>query len=279
MNKDITIYLKFIEECRRKDYTGMITHKHHIIPITMTEYYEGDNINDSKNILKISCEDHFLAHWILANCFDTGHHYFESNLRACGLLFKWAKNPEKVREAISLSRKGKYFQTQEQRNALSEKMKGNQYALGLTHSFETKELIAHKSRLAFRRRFKLPEGVYFLNDDTPKCYRFCPGCNVKIIYRNSEDAIPGEKNKRKCKSCAVHRGPRTRPNKPRKSVLDTSRIGKYDKSGANNPRAMKLKHIESGLEFDCLKDAINWSGIPYGRLKKLIGVEYLRMDK
>ena len=278
INKDISKYLEFIQECRDKDYTGMITHKHHIIPITMTEYYNGENINDANNILKISCEDHFLAHWILANCFEETHHYFESNLRACGLLFKWAKNPESVREAISISRKGKCFKTPQQLIEQSIRMKGNKNALGLKHSYETKKLIAHESRLSFRKRYILPEGVYYFDDISPKCYRSCTECDNTIIYVSAESAKNSEIRKSKCPSCAA-KGVRRISNKPRKKILDTSKIGKYNKSGSNNPRSMRLYHVFSGLEFGCMVEAIKWSGIPYGRFKKLIGIEYIKVDK
>jgi hypothetical protein len=57
------IYLDFIEECKMKDCSNLLTHRHHIRP----KFMGGDNSDD--NLIILSVEDHFMAHKILAeNC-------------------------------------------------------------------------------------------------------------------------------------------------------------------------------------------------------------------
>ena len=115
MKHNLTKYNEFINQCRLKDYSDMITHKHHIKPLSQ----RGKDIDE--NIIILSCQDHYQAHWILAHCYPKDHHYRRSNLRACGLLFEWANNPEECRRAISESRKG-ILHTEEHKKKISQSL-------------------------------------------------------------------------------------------------------------------------------------------------------------
>lgn len=57
-------YEDFLIECSQKDYGELITQKHHILPKNML------GTNNKSNLIVLSCEDHYSAHIILANCFD-----------------------------------------------------------------------------------------------------------------------------------------------------------------------------------------------------------------
>jgi hypothetical protein len=49
-------YLEFVEFCRQKDYSGLLTQSHHIIPKSQG----GDDLPE--NLVKLSAYDHFWAH-------------------------------------------------------------------------------------------------------------------------------------------------------------------------------------------------------------------------
>lgn len=196
---DLSPYFEFIENCKLQNYDGMITHKHHIIPISMSELI--DNVHDEHNLIIISCQDHFKAHWILSECFPVDHIYHVSNLRACGLLFEWAENPELTRQRISDSRKGKNYKTPAQRQAHSNFMKGNKFRLGISHTESTRQLISIKNKELAQQRFPKCTEVYPV-DNSEQFYRYCPLCNKKIINKNYNYARLGHINQSKCKKCA-----------------------------------------------------------------------------
>lgn len=134
---DFKQYSDFLTECLNKDYNNCPTHKHHILPKSMN----GSNV--SYNLIVLNYEDHFIAHLILANCFESGTPEYKSNLYACKLITSYIKKymniknyevPEKYSEFWSLSD-----------TLFKDFGKGrNNYFYGKTHSEETIKIIKEK---------------------------------------------------------------------------------------------------------------------------------------
>jgi hypothetical protein len=88
------VYLDFIEECKIKKYDNLAIHKHHIIPKFM------GGTNESDNLIKLSVEDHLLAHKILAeNCDE---HYKRNAWDSVTILKKgWGKHADFIMLELS----------------------------------------------------------------------------------------------------------------------------------------------------------------------------------
>jgi hypothetical protein len=94
-------YFEFIDECKKKIPEKY--HKHHIIP----KYMGGSNEED--NLIKLSYEDHYAAHIILAECFEAGSYHYNRNIWSALKLIGW-KNDESLSDKLSLARKGKTYE-------------------------------------------------------------------------------------------------------------------------------------------------------------------------
>lgn len=92
-------YKCFINSCKLKEYEGIKTHKHHIIP----KHFDGNN--NYNNLVKLSIEDHIQAHLLLALCFPAGSKERLSNLRSAKLLSKNNLSNE-LKEEIRENSKG-----------------------------------------------------------------------------------------------------------------------------------------------------------------------------
>jgi hypothetical protein len=97
-------YFEFIESCRLKEPSNV--HKHHIIP----RYMGG--MDDPKNLIKLSYEDHFTAHILLAESFKEGSDDYNRNIWSASRLMKWVEDSSKfdIAEKLSKIRKGKTYE-------------------------------------------------------------------------------------------------------------------------------------------------------------------------
>lgn len=76
-------YKEFLEECKTKKYdSDTIRHLHRTVPKCL-----GGN-NKKENLIKLSVEDHIIAHILLSQCFDENSYECVSNLRSARLLNK-----------------------------------------------------------------------------------------------------------------------------------------------------------------------------------------------
>jgi len=78
-------YSAFLDKCSNKDYEGMLTQKHHILPKKM------GGSNKKSNIVVLSLEDHYNAHVILSKSFKEGTFEYSSNASAAGIVYGSAK--------------------------------------------------------------------------------------------------------------------------------------------------------------------------------------------
>lgn len=169
-------YKKFLEECVGKDYSGMGTHKHHILPTFM------QGSNKKANLIVLSYKDHIEAHLILGESFPKGSKENWGNIASTTKIFSYAKFvykkiygieidiniedtlwPESrinVTEYLSNAAKERWKNpefrkvildsfTSERRTFLSERMQGeNNHMFGNTHTSEARKKIseAHKGK-------------------------------------------------------------------------------------------------------------------------------------
>ncbi len=288
LNKyDLSKYFNFIELCKNKNYTGNITHKHHIIPRHMKNILKEFNFNCPENLIDLSCEDHFEAHWILTHCFPENRGFYKANLNSCCLLFEWSRDPEKCRNVISKFRKGKCFRKKEELKIHSERMKGNKFRLGIPHSPEIKQKISEKSKISNRKRWPIPEGIFLCNADIngklKKCYRICT-CGTKIYYSNLETARRGLKIRSVCQTCTF-KG-RIFSEDHKNALLESYKTRKYtkpdfkDRTGKNNSNAKKVRIISENKIFDTMKECREYLNITYTilktRLRKKLDLEYVK---
>lgn len=112
-------YREFIELCKTKEYAvDDVLHSHHIIPKCL-----GGKDEDA-NLVKLSVEDHKLAHKLLAECFTQNSYEQIANLMSYNLLNRSIKSKEEL-------------------NKHSEIYKGeNNPFYGKNHSDESKKLIS-----------------------------------------------------------------------------------------------------------------------------------------
>ena len=69
-------YLEFIDNCRNKNYDNLLTHRHHILPKFM------DGVDEQENYVKLSIEDHYKAHKLLAELSTNVNHIIGNKLSA-----------------------------------------------------------------------------------------------------------------------------------------------------------------------------------------------------
>ena len=123
-------YQEFINNCRNKDYSNLLTQKHHITPVSVCLKlgWTEQQINDPSNLIDLSLHDHFWAHV---------YYYQETGL--CGsapsfILISYNAKSQWTEEEfnevlilsynlISISQTGKTI-TEEQRQKISMSLKG-----------------------------------------------------------------------------------------------------------------------------------------------------------
>jgi hypothetical protein len=77
-------YKAFIEECKRKEYSGeLVLHLHHILPKHLET-----GLPDKVNTTYLSVDDHIKAHLLLAECFTESSYERLANIRSAKLLSK-----------------------------------------------------------------------------------------------------------------------------------------------------------------------------------------------
>lgn len=80
---NLETYYDFISKCYLKTVDSVcLYHTHHILPKCM------GGVDSDCNLIKLSPEDHYNAHLILANCFPDGHKFRAKNLSACRIICK-----------------------------------------------------------------------------------------------------------------------------------------------------------------------------------------------
>ena len=82
-------YFEFIDGCKKEIPEKY--HKHHIIP----KYMGGSNEED--NLIKLSYENHYAAHIILAECFETGSYHYNRNIWSALRLIGWKNEKQFAR--------------------------------------------------------------------------------------------------------------------------------------------------------------------------------------
>lgn len=187
-------YLKFIEEVRVKAYSSnIIIHKHHIRPRRMG----GKDIED--NLIKISKEDHCLAHDILAECYGKGTMEWCMNKASANLIlniidvngqnnpFYGKKHSEESRNKMGRSGSQNYMFGKTH----SEEVKKNisDFRRGRKHSEETKKKISENNERALlgKKHSEISKKLMSevkIGENNPM---WGNGCSIKFIDLNGNE--------------------------------------------------------------------------------------------
>lgn len=108
-NVDLSKYNDFLIECSKKDYSNIGTHEHHILPKFM------GGSDDMENLIKLSYQDHFDAHMILANCFPEDSKEYKGNIFSAHYVNNWIDSPIDLREKISQIQSGRILSEETRR--------------------------------------------------------------------------------------------------------------------------------------------------------------------
>ena len=124
----ILIYQNFIKECKTKIYdSGLVLHKHHIIPKCMWNDGFGD-VDGKDNIVMLSVEDHGKAHFLCGNAYDSNTYEHVSNMRSSRIL-----NSKSIRDVDSMK-------------TIRESYMGEKNPFyGKSHSDETRKKLSEKT--------------------------------------------------------------------------------------------------------------------------------------
>lgn len=260
---DLTNYNNFLNECLNKDYSNLKTHKHHMLP----KFMGGDN--SVNNILKISIEDHYIAHVILAECFDIETHQYTGNILGA----------EKILNDIN-----KYMNIDRIHPPIKLAMSKETIRKMRDSKIKTGSII-------------LKDGKYTFSDEVLKNMSkagkkgYAEGTRINTFKNKSEFLLkrmaetrrkPGEfkhSEESKRKTSQSMKGINAGANNPMygKIFTDEERKqrslrmkGKYN--GGKNNRAKKTKCNTTGMIFDCAKDVARYYSITYdvmfGMMKK-----------
>lgn len=132
--KALKKYEIFLEDCSKRDYVGMITQNHHILPKKM------GGSNKKSNIIRLSLEDHYNAHVILSKCFKEGTFEYSSNASAAGIVYGSAKSMLKKYYGKELSSYEFWERATLEVKILTSGV--NNHFYGRKHTPESKELIS-----------------------------------------------------------------------------------------------------------------------------------------
>lgn len=227
----LKLYNEFLIECSQKDYTGVPTHKHHILPKKM------GGTNRKINLIKLSYQDHYDAHLILSNCFEIGSFPFLVNKYALNFIKDWIDDPEKAFN-IMLNNKLRQY---------ANNRKGKEpWNKGKSHSTETKEKISIKRK----GRFVGEKNPFFGKRHTAE--------TREILSKT-------HKGKKLTKD-SIDKRTLTRQNNGRSWFTQDS----IDLMVKNNSVAKTVKHIETGMVFLSISRAGRFFGLKQWKMNKAI---------
>lgn len=253
-NTNLNEYIIFLNECLKKDYSGQKINKHHILP----RFMGGDN--SIENLIKLSREDHYIAHILLAHCFDKATHEYTGNILGAHKILSYlnddldimrmhpsikdAMSKETVRRMIAakletgsiIFKDGKYTFSDEVRKKMSDVNK--------------KALEEGRSVSIFQTR---PD--YFIK-------------RLKETRRKVGEFKHAEESKKKTSMSCKGKNSGDKNGMFGKKLTEEQKIqiskklkGKY--IGGKNNQAKKTKCNTTGMIFDCAKDAAKYFNLTY----------------
>jgi hypothetical protein len=227
-------YLAFLKSCEIKKYNDtLVTHNHHVFPISI--------YGKNKTTVKLSVEDHIIAHLLLAECFEEGSSERSKNLKSARLLNKKSVKDKKTLDKISEGYKG-----------------DNNPFYGKKHTVETIKKIANIN--SKRTKGKTYEDLY---GDRAKDERMKRSKGAEIVYQK----VDRDERDRRCKtrsdrlkklgSWIGEKNPMKNP-KVAKKVADKQ-------TGKNHHSAKSVQQYSlSGnliAEFDTIQEAYEKTGV------------------
>lgn len=214
-------YISFIDKCRKNDYSNTPTHNHHIIP----KFMQGTNENC--NLITLSYDDHKLAHVILAECFDPKSAEYRGNICAAHFIQNWLEynDDDLTCKMLHILKTRKVRPESISKMLETKKRNGNWYAT------EETKLKMSNTRKGTRLGIENPMYGKLVSIDTRnKISSKIGGMNNGMFgKKHTEESL---------------------------NLMRTKLAGK--RMGGKNPKAKKIKHSESLIEFDCIKSAMDY---------------------
>lgn len=206
----LKIYNQIIERAKkekRKKYNGVYYESHHIIPKCLGGEGTTKQWRNHPNIILLTAREHFLCHWLLHNTYPNVNQLAMSFWLMCSLKNKKQKRyvpssriieysrikmsetkkgrigfwkgknlSEETKEKIRQTKNGVKVHSEENKQKLSERSKGNTNRLGIKHTQNTKNKISesNKTRYLLNPEIKILQRKK-MKDKTQKKVK-CPYC-------------------------------------------------------------------------------------------------------
>ena len=262
-NTNLNEYIIFLNECLKKDYSGQKINKHHILP----RFMGGDN--SIENIIKLSREDHYIAHILLAHCFDKETHEYTGNILGAHKILNYLNNDlnimrmhSSIKDAMSKETVQRMIAAKLETGSII--LKDGKY----TFSDEVRKKMSDANRKA------LEEGRSVSIFQTRPDYFIK---RLKETRRKVGEFNHTEESKRKTSESMKGKNSGDKNGmfgkkltEEQKNQISEKLKGKF--SGGKNNRAKKTRCNSSGMIFDCAKDAAKYYNLTYdvllGKLKK-----------
>lgn len=254
---DLTTYNNFLNECLSKDYSNFKCHKHHILP----KFMGGSNSED--NLIRISREDHYIAHIILADCFNVTTHEYTGNILGAHKILKCMndniiieRNHPSIKQIMSKETIQKMIDSKLKSGSII--IKNGKY----TFSDDVKKKMSEANKNAIKegRRvniFQQPT-EYFIQ--RVKETRRKPG-----EFKHTEESKRKTSKAMKGKNIGSANGMYGKKVSEEQCKKISDRMKESTKGGKNN-MAKRTKCNTTGLIFECAKDASKYFNITYDQL-------------
>lgn len=262
-NTNLNEYIIFLNECLKKDYSGQKINKHHILP----RFMGGDN--SIENLIKLSREDHYIAHILLAHCFDKETHEYTGNILGAHKILNYLNNDLNIARMHSSIKDAMSKETVQRMIAakletVSIILKDGKY----TFSDEVRKKMSDANKKA------LEEGRSVSIFQTRPDYFIK---RLKETRRKVGEFNHTEESKRKTSESMKGKNSGDKNGmfgkkltEEQKNQISEKLKGKF--SGGKNNRAKRTRCNSSGMIFDCAKDAAKYYNLTYdvllGKLKK-----------
>lgn len=256
-NTNLNEYIIFLNECLKKDYSGQKINKHHILP----RFMGGDN--SIENLIKLSREDHYIAHILLAHCFDKATHEYTGNILGAHKILKCMndniiieRNHPSIKQIMSKETIQKMIDSKLKSGSII--IKNGKY----TFSDDVKKKMSEANKNAIKegRRvniFQQPT-EYFIQ--RVKETRRKPG-----EFKHTEESKRKTSKAMKGKNIGSANGMYGKKLSEEQCKKISDRMKESTKGGKNN-MAKRTKCNTTGLIFECAKDASKYFNITYDQL-------------
>jgi len=262
-NTNLNEYIIFLNECLKKDYSGQKINKHHILP----RFMGGDN--SIENLIKLSREDHYIAHILLAHCFDKETHEYTGNILGAHKILNYLNNDLNIARMHS---------------SIKDAMSKETVQRMIAAKLETGSIILKDGKYTFsdevRKKMSDANKKALEEGRSVSIFQTRPDYFIKRLketrrkvgeFNHTEESKRKTSESMKGKNSGDKNGMFGKKlTEEQKNQISEKLKGKF--SGGKNNRAKRTRCNSSGMIFDCAKDAAKYYNLTYdvllGKLKK-----------